>query len=249
MAKTRSCTSRQLSLAKRKSDILKINKVSKRKSVVFEKYDAADNIDNSEHENICVTIDSIADVVTIDSMPSNVRLVSWTCEVNELPVSTRQLRSANTIANVPISKKQITRKNVPSNDIKLSRSEEPLPGSTRQLRSANTIANVPIAHIVKKHITHKKLPSNTIKLSRSDEPMYQHVGLFQIHALVFAKVRGYRTWPAIIEQIEWDKTGMNVRKYFVRFFGTAEVASVGATNMHIAYTILQRHKRMFRLFE
>lgn len=76
----------------------------------------------------------------------------------------------------------------------------------------------------KKEILKRKAISGP-KVSKTELKKHQRSD-FQLMALVFAKVKGYSPWPAIVES-------RRDNKYVVRFFGTGEISEVKAIDMHI----------------
>lgn len=95
--------------------------------------------------------------------------------------------------------------------------------------------HTPVVKIEKKSVKKNRVINNVTKISRSQTATYQNTSLFQLGALVFAKVKGYRTWPATIERIMYgQKNGKEVvKKYTVRFFATGDSANVEIDDMHI----------------
>lgn len=67
--------------------------------------------------------------------------------------------------------------------------------------------------------------SRPVKIENSRVKPYQKERYFRLNALVFAKVKGYRTWPAVI-------FGQRGKKYDVTFYGTGETAAVEFTDLH-----------------
>lgn len=71
------------------------------------------------------------------------------------------------------------------------------------------------------------------QIARSEIAQYQNSDKFKLNVLVFAKVNGYRTWPAIINDFVWDAKRKDIKKYNVEFFGTKETASVNVQRLHL----------------
>ncbi|XP_058097896.1 ENHANCER OF AG-4 protein 2-like [Magnolia sinica] len=69
--------------------------------------------------------------------------------------------------------------------------------------------------------------------------------LWSLGDLVLAKVKGFPAWPAKISRPEnWERSP-DPRKYFVEFFGTAEIAFVAPNDIQ-AFTSESKHKLLSR---
>lgn len=91
---------------------------------------------------------------------------------------------------------------------------------------------LPIGKVLKKQ-ANKKSAVPPIKKEKFEIAKYQMSCQMQHDTLIFAKVRGFRSWPAKILSIEWDSSGTKIKKYTVVFFGTGETASVNLCDMHL----------------
>lgn len=98
-------------------------------------------------------------------------------------------------------------------------------------RRSNTV--VPVKRIVpqkakceNKNELNVKRKYNLVKIKRELE-RYQDKNIFMEGVLVFARVRGYRPWPAIITKL------LLKGKYEVEFFGTFDSGTISSTDIFL----------------